>query len=168
MALVKFFKNLFKRLIKRKRKSPRKRPVRRSIKKRKVRPRVRSKKLPVAKRSKPAKKQVKFKRKARSVTKKKRPAVPKAKKSAKPAPVEKEIGRVTHYFDRINVAVIEFNKTIQVGDRIRFACADGDFVQMVMSMQIDRKDIVRAPKGKEVGLKVGRPVKPGDKAYFVG
>ena len=81
-------------------------------------------------------------------------------------PASKEIGTVTHYFDRISVAVLKVSAPFKIGDSIRFAARQGEFVQMAVSMQIDRKDILKAPKGSEVGLKTLRPVGKGDKAFM--
>jgi len=78
----------------------------------------------------------------------------------------KEVGVVTHYFDRISVAVLKVSGPLKIGDSIRFAARQGDFVQMVISMQINRKDILKAPKGSEIGLKTLRPVSEGDKVFM--
>lgn len=81
--------------------------------------------------------------------------------------MSKKVGMVTHYFDRISVAVLKISSPIKIGDSIRFVARQGEFVQMVVSMQIDRKDILKAPKGSEIGLKTLRPVEKGDEAFMV-
>jgi len=109
------------------------------------------------------------KKKSLKPPKKKKRVQPKKKIKAKtPAkPAQKEVGTVTHYFDRISVAVLKVSGPLKIGDSIRFASSQGEFVQMVVSMQIDRKDILKAPKGSEIGLKTLRPVGKGDKAFMI-
>lgn len=86
-------------------------------------------------------------------------------KSLGQSPKEKAIGCVTHYFDKIGVAIIKFNKTVSVGESVRFHGATTDFSQAVDSMQYDHKDITSASKGEEVGIKVKNKVREGDAVY---
>ncbi|MBR9677944.1 MAG: translation elongation factor-like protein [Nanoarchaeota archaeon] len=62
----------------------------------------------------------------------------------------KKVGKITHYFDKIGVAIVELNTVLKVGDRIGI----GDLEQDVSSMQIDNKAIKKAGKGQSIGLKV--------------
>ncbi|MGI5822571.1 MAG: translation elongation factor-like protein [Dethiobacteria bacterium] len=78
-----------------------------------------------------------------------------------------EIGKVTHYFGKVSVAVLELTGTISVGDRIAFKGSDSDFEQTVASMQIDHEDIETAQAGQAIGLKVDNKVKIGDVVYKV-
>ena len=77
----------------------------------------------------------------------------------------KLIGKVTHYFSKIGVAVIELSDVLQVGDTIRIAGGETDFTQKVESMQIEREEIKKAKSGDNVGLKVGQKVREGYKVY---
>jgi len=70
---------------------------------------------------------------------------------------EVKIGKVTHFFDKICVAVIELTAPLKVGDRIKFP----DFEQAVDSMQIEHEQIQQAKKGQSIGLKTDQPVKKG-------
>ncbi len=70
-----------------------------------------------------------------------------------------KIGKVTHYYDKLGVAIIKPTKTIKIGDKIKFG-EDG-FEQAVESMQFDHKEISEAKKGQEVGIKVDKKVKEG-------
>lgn len=79
--------------------------------------------------------------------------------------VEKPIGIVTHFYNGIKVAIVKFSKPVKSGSEIRFEGATTDFSQKVASMQYDHKDIAVAPKGKQVGLKVSKRVREGDKVY---
>lgn len=55
-------------------------------------------------------------------------------------------GDVTHFFDKINVAVIKACCDIKVGDTLRFKGANTDCVHKVRSMQIDHKNVLTVPK----------------------
>lgn len=72
-----------------------------------------------------------------------------------------EIGKVTHFFGKISVVVIELSSGLKVGDTIRFSGHDVDFEQHVDSMQIDHKPVEEAHKGQSIGLKTVKEVKVG-------
>ncbi|MFQ6116836.1 MAG: translation elongation factor-like protein [Candidatus Bipolaricaulia bacterium] len=76
-----------------------------------------------------------------------------------------EIGKVSHYFSRISVGVIELGSTIKVGDKVRFKGATTDFEQVVESMQIEGENVEEAGPGDSVGLKVKERVREGDTVY---
>ena len=76
-----------------------------------------------------------------------------------------EIGKVTHYFGKAAVAVVELTAALNVGDRIAFKGSSSDFEQEVASMQIDHADIATARAGQAIGLKVENKVKVGDLVY---
>ena len=77
------------------------------------------------------------------------------------------IGTVTHYYDRISVAVISLQGTIKVGDTVHIFGRFTDFQQEVQSMQIEHQPIHQAQHGQEVALKVIRRVRPRDKVYII-
>ncbi|MFH0851908.1 MAG: hypothetical protein V1876_04135 [Candidatus Peregrinibacteria bacterium] len=103
---------------------------------------------------------VKKVRKIKNVKKVKRTKAKAAKKisAAKKKMVkkiaEKVIGKVTHYYDRIGVAVIAVNETIRLGDTIRLKHGKRVFEQKVASLQVNHTPITSAAKGQEVGMKV--------------
>lgn len=78
-----------------------------------------------------------------------------------------KIGKITHYFDKIGVAVIELVETLAVGDTIKIDRGDDMFTMPVSSMQIEHEQIATAKTGQTVGLKVTEPVKPGDEVFKV-
>ncbi len=80
-------------------------------------------------------------------------------------PEEKPIGKVTHYYGKINVAIIKFNRETKVGESIHFKGPHTDFTQSITSMQYDHKDIEKAKKGQEVGIKADEKVHEGDEVY---
>jgi len=78
-----------------------------------------------------------------------------------------EVGRVTHYYSRIGVAVIELKAPLAIGDKILIRGSTTNFEQTVESMQIQHKNIERAEAGQAVGLKVLERVRPKDIVYKV-
>ena len=79
----------------------------------------------------------------------------------------KEVGRITHYFSKIGVAVLELSDKLSVGDRILIRGMTTNVEQTVDSMQIDRVEIESAEAGKSVGLKVEDRVREGDSVYKI-
>ena len=79
----------------------------------------------------------------------------------------KEVGRVTHYFTRIGVAVVELTDKLSVGDRILIQGATTNFEQVVESMQIEHKNVTTAEAGQSIGLKVEQRVREGDRIYRI-
>lgn len=81
---------------------------------------------------------------------------------------EKEIGEVTHYYNKIGVAVIRLTSgELKAGDTIHIQGHTTDLVQDVSSMQIEHKEVDQTKSGDEFGLKVDQPVRDGDKVYLV-
>ncbi len=80
---------------------------------------------------------------------------------------EKEIGKITHYFGKIEVAVLELTSDLKVGDTIHIKGHSEDFSQTVDSMQIEHENIPEAKAGQSVGMKVTQKVHPGDIVYLV-
>lgn len=80
---------------------------------------------------------------------------------------EELIGEVTHFFSKIGVGIIKLKKPLKSEDVIHIKGATSDFEQKVDSMQIDHKNVDKAKKGDEVGLKVEDKVREGDQVYKV-
>ena len=59
----------------------------------------------------------------------------------------KETGKITHYFTKAGVAVVELSSTLFRGDKIRIKGMTTDFEQTVNSMQIEHEQIQKAKKG---------------------
>jgi len=82
--------------------------------------------------------------------------------------MEEEIGKVTHYFSKIGVAVIDITAgTLKVGDTIHIKCHTSDFSQQVESLQQEHQMVQQAGKGGSVGLKVQNPVHDHDRIFKV-
>ena len=78
----------------------------------------------------------------------------------------KLIGKVTHYFDKIGVAIIELAGPLSVGDKIRIVGGEAtDFDQVVESMEIEHEKIKKAKKGDSIGVEVKEKVREGYKVY---
>jgi len=78
-----------------------------------------------------------------------------------------QIGHITTYFDKIQVAVIELHKPLRVGDIIQITADGMLFQQPVDSMQINRKPVKIAKKGSEIGLKVSHKPQINGPVYKV-
>ncbi len=76
-----------------------------------------------------------------------------------------EVGHITHFFSKINVAVLELTSPLAVGDRILVKGPTTDFEQVVDSMQIEHANIPKAEAGQSVGLKMAKQVKERDVVY---
>jgi len=76
-----------------------------------------------------------------------------------------EVGRITHFFSKISVAVIELSKPLKVGDTIVVKGPTTDFEQPVDSMQIEHKDVQKAEAGQSIGLKVLQRARETDLVY---
>ena len=81
--------------------------------------------------------------------------------------MDKPIGKVTHYYDKISVAIVKLDKGLKVGDTLKFSGHDQEFEQVVDSMQEEHQNIDKAKKGMEVGVKVDQKVKENDNVYLV-
>lgn len=79
----------------------------------------------------------------------------------------KLIGKVTHYFSKIGVAVIELSDALGVGDTIRIAGGETDFTQNVESIEVEHEKVEIAKAGDSIGLKVDQKVREGYKVYKV-
>ena len=79
----------------------------------------------------------------------------------------KDVGKVTHYFSKIGVAVIELTGALSVGDRILIQGSTTDVEQTIASMQIEHENITAAKGGQSIGLKVDGRVREGDRVYKI-
>ena len=81
---------------------------------------------------------------------------------------QQPIGKITHYFSDISVAVIKLSAPLKEGEEIRIIGGeDTDFNQKIKSMQIDHEKVKSAKKGDGVGLKVDQKVHEGYKVYKI-
>lgn len=80
----------------------------------------------------------------------------------------KLIGKISHYFSKIGVAVIDLTSSLSVGDKIRIVGgADTDITQKVNSIEMEHKKIKKAKSGDSVGVKIKGKVREGYKVYKI-
>lgn len=75
------------------------------------------------------------------------------------------IGKITHFFPKISVAVLKADKTIKKGDKIVIEGHGNKLEMTVESMQINHKDVNACKPGEEAGMKVPEDVKEGDLVF---
>lgn len=82
--------------------------------------------------------------------------------------MEEEIGKITHYFSKINVGILELTKgELKVGDTIHIKGHTSDFYQKVESIQAEHNSVDSAKPGEPVGLKVENSVRENDLVFKV-
>ena len=80
---------------------------------------------------------------------------------------EKLIGKITHYFGRPGVGLIELTDALKVGDTVRIKGHTSDFTQQVSSMQVEHVKVSEAKAGDVVGVKVDQKVHEHDQVFKV-
>jgi len=77
------------------------------------------------------------------------------------------IGKVSDFFARPVVAVIELTTALKLRDKIHIKGHTTDLVLNVDSMQIDNVPVEEAKAGDSVGVKVPERVRNGDTVYKI-
>ena len=81
---------------------------------------------------------------------------------------EQEIGVVTHYYDKIQVAAIRLTGgKLETGDTIHIQGHVTDVTQVVGSIQIEHAVVPEAKPGDDIGVKVEERVHEHDKVFKV-
>lgn len=140
-----------------------------------------AKKIPARKKSaKAVKKTIPKKAVKKSVTKKESRPKPKPaqKKVVAPGAVsgkstdrvkEALIGEITHYFPRIQVAVVKVTSgALKLKDHIHITGRQTELRQVALSLQIESSEVKIVRKGQLAGLKMEGEAQAGDKVYKVG
>jgi hypothetical protein len=81
--------------------------------------------------------------------------------------MEIEIGRVTHYYNHLNVAVLHLDESLKLGDRIYVSGHSTDFIQTVTSMEVNHHSVLSVNPGDDVAIKVIEPVHEHDIVYRI-
>lgn len=81
--------------------------------------------------------------------------------------MEQRIGYVTHYYNRLGVAVLELSDELKVGDTLHLLGHTTNFTQPVESMEIEHQQVQSVKPRAEVALKVMDKVRKGDAVYKV-
>jgi len=79
--------------------------------------------------------------------------------------MEKEIGTVTHFYDKIGVMVVKLTDKIAVGDAIKIKRGDEEIEETIESMQVEHENIEKAKKGDEIAIKISGKTKEGAVVY---
>ncbi len=80
---------------------------------------------------------------------------------------EQLVGKVTYYFHKIGVAMLDLDEPLAIGDRIHIAGQTTDLEQRVDSMEMDHQPALAAMPGDGVAIPVRGRVWPNDKVYLV-
>lgn len=72
-----------------------------------------------------------------------------------------KIGTVAQYYSNLGIAIIDLSQSVHVGDLIRVS-GSIEFSQTVQLIQVEHEQITSAYAGDTVGVKMIKPVSPGD------
>lgn len=78
----------------------------------------------------------------------------------------KEVGKVTHYYGKLGVAIVALSSTLRRGDKIKIESNRVEFEQPVESIQIEHAQVEEAKAGQVIGLKVREKVSQGATVYL--
>jgi len=78
---------------------------------------------------------------------------------------KKLVGKVSHYYSKLGVAIIELTDGLIKGDQISIEGPTTNIQQTVDSMQTEHTALNVANKGDSIGLKVIDKVRNGDQVY---
>lgn len=79
----------------------------------------------------------------------------------------KLVGKITHYFSKIGVAVVELSGDVEEGDKIKVEGATTSFEQVLESMEIKNEKVELATVGQSIGLKMKDQVRLHDNVYKI-
>ena len=83
------------------------------------------------------------------------------------AAMEEEIGRVTHYYSHLQVAVLSLSSPLRKGDHIHIKGHSTDFTQAVESMEIEHQPVEEGGPGDDVAIKAEDRVREHDAVFKV-
>ena len=72
-----------------------------------------------------------------------------------------ELGKVIHWYDKINVAVVNLKAPLKKGDRFVVTQLTDGYQDTYTSIQIDHKDVESAKKGDAAAVKLSQKAKEG-------
>lgn len=81
--------------------------------------------------------------------------------------MDNPIGKVTHYYDKLGVAIVDLAEgSLKVGAAVKFKRGEEEFNQTISSLQVDHKAVDEVKAGDSFGLKVDQPTKVGTLVYL--
>ena len=69
---------------------------------------------------------------------------------------DNSIGKITHWYDKISVAVVKLDKALQIGDKIKIKHGDQEFEDTVTSMELNHQPVQSGKKGQEIAIKLAQ------------
>ncbi|TSC84489.1 MAG: hypothetical protein G01um101417_154 [Parcubacteria group bacterium Gr01-1014_17] len=78
---------------------------------------------------------------------------------------EKEIGKVVHWYGKINVAVVKLAGGLKVGDKVKVRHGEKEFEDTVSSMQLDHEPVTSGKKGQEIAIQLSQEAKDSSLVY---
>ena len=81
--------------------------------------------------------------------------------------MEIEIGKVMHYYNHLQVAVLSLTDNLKLGDKIHIFGHTTNLIERVASMEVDRHPVEWVQAGEDVAIKVNEPVHEHDKVYLI-
>ena len=75
--------------------------------------------------------------------------------------METPIGKVTHYYGKPGVAVVELSSTLKIGDQVKIQDKAEAWSQEITSMEVNRTPVSEAGAGDEVAVKIDRKAHEG-------
>lgn len=81
--------------------------------------------------------------------------------------MEKQIGTVTHWYDKLGVAVVKLTSALAKGDKIRVSKGDEEFEDTVSSIQINHADVSEAARGDDAAIKLAQRAKEGAAVFLL-
>jgi putative protease len=78
------------------------------------------------------------------------------------------IGKVLHYYDKINVAAIKLVGDLKIGDKIVVIGNETGIIETIInSMQMYKQNIIIGKKNQEIGIKINYKLKKNDEIYKI-
>jgi translation initiation factor IF-2 len=81
--------------------------------------------------------------------------------------MEVKIGVVEDYFGHVGAIALKLEQPLAVGDTIKIKKHDGELVEKIISMQIERQPVSSAKAGDSVGIKISGRAHRGNPVYKV-
>lgn len=78
-----------------------------------------------------------------------------------------KVGRITHFYPKANVAIVELNSALNNGDKVVIRGSTTNIEQTVSSMEVEHKQVDTARSGQLVGIQVAGRVRENDLVYRI-
>jgi putative protease len=81
--------------------------------------------------------------------------------------MEVQVGKVVHYYQKLNMAVLKLDQCLRLGDRVHFRGHSTDFHDRVTWLGIENQPVARGEAGRDVLMDVMEPVREQDAVMLV-